>query len=677
LLSALWERPKLVQGHREAATWPAPEIAAKGSALEAWLARAAAKELHVPWHGQRRDYVDEAHKLAKSGLSTAQIRRQRQHLNPPELARSYSSIQTSSEDLTLVAGLGWARSALDSKAAWRPTTPDIGQWMEMDLGQETTLLGVVTQGECATGCGGICGVCSGKCPKKRPCNGGGGGNFVTRICVKYRVRASDPWTKVPEDLDVRKGEGDARREAHFPVPVSARYVRIHPIDFEGCVAMRAGVLVPPRDHLFEASPFSLKRETEVAEDLEEPRRRQADAEKAQSTAATGAQSARTVPASKAARWAAAATRAAAAPASAPCMVEAGGPEAGAALLLGQEGGAAPCLTAAGDSQPASARLASMGDTSAGVSSARDSKADGTSGQGQGDGAARLAAAAGTPCSPHAHGNRSSESLHSSPSLIVLQERFKTRLQEQLPTLVQQLQAWQLPVPLPGTVPPQPAACAATCVWRVTAEVPFVVCCQAGEGDYPMILQMQHNEDGCEIMVCSKAGGRYRDTAKTAHFSGKAPTAEVRISVDARGYHVVVAPLNQASLFYEHQGDTAAARLSAVINLPLTQFVAPEAPLPIPKVDISRLGEEAAVLWRHAYQFRSDDWTLVFRQTAPFTFSADSEWAQARLHQAHDPAARNYSILDRLEALRCADGLFSLMLCYPDLDPHKRNIWRQR
>jgi len=183
-----------------------------------------AKQFHLKWHDKFHDYVDERRKLAKLGLTEAEIRRQRRHLNPSELARKYSSIQSTDDcarapgvesggysvntDCALVPGLGWARSCLDSKAAWRPTSPDITQWMEIDLGEETSILGLVTQGQAATV------EINGRWKSK----GAGQANYVTRVCVKYRASLSQPFSKLPEDLNLGNG-GDTRHETPFPAPI--------------------------------------------------------------------------------------------------------------------------------------------------------------------------------------------------------------------------------------------------------------------------------------------------------------------------------------------------------------------------------------------------------------------------------------------------------------------------
>jgi len=59
--AAMVARLGLTQGHRDGVYRPpAGAVAAsphKGSAMEAWMARAAAREFHVPWTDKRREFV--------------------------------------------------------------------------------------------------------------------------------------------------------------------------------------------------------------------------------------------------------------------------------------------------------------------------------------------------------------------------------------------------------------------------------------------------------------------------------------------------------------------------------------------------------------------------------------------------------------------------------------------
>ena len=60
-----------------------------GSAIEAWMVRAAARQLHSTWADKRHDYCDEM-LLLRSGLPVEQIHAQRNHYNPPDINRRVS-----------------------------------------------------------------------------------------------------------------------------------------------------------------------------------------------------------------------------------------------------------------------------------------------------------------------------------------------------------------------------------------------------------------------------------------------------------------------------------------------------------------------------------------------------------------------------------------------------------
>ena len=668
-----------VQGQTDGLLWPAPETAAKGSAMEAWMARAAAKQLHVPWQNKIRDYADEVGALRRAkGLLTAdQIRRQRQHLNPPELARTYSSIQAEAP-FAPVPGLGWARSCLDSKAAWRPVTPDISQWLQMDLSEEREVLGLVTQGQAEVGCGGEPGNCAGKCSPTLPCRLEGETNYATRVSVKYRSDPNGGWLKMENDLSIGKllscaapdllaarlvmflphlrlchdvahghatGKGGSTRcETPFPAPIRARYLRIFPVDFHGTLALRVGVLVPPRDQLFAASPFALPTM---------PRAIPADLNDCTERAAAPATSAATSTAGEAARWIAGTRSRQDAPDQAPSPSPS--PAQGTAITPVLSSTPAPGASGSASVPHVPASLARIANTE-------------TTGQG-------------------AHGVSKPAAASSSTSLLAeVDKRLKDTLGQQLGTFQSALPLKILDK-LPSTEDEAAGGSSGrVLVWKVAGKAPFVVCFQLDNGDYPFLLQVQYRETDCEFLACSKLGSTYAETAVTGHYDFRCRDnleLEITISVDSRGYHMMVAPHTRATLFYPHarSGDAVAE----LTNVQLTQYIANRETCPEDKRpgheakvrSIVRLSDDQAVLSPPQYEYRRDDWTLVFRQTAPFTFCADGDWAEARLLNEHDPTAPNYSILQHLDTFRGSDGLFSFMLHYPDSDSEsKRNIWRQ-
>merc|ERR1719499_2070634 len=61
--------------------------------------------------------------------------------NPPEESRTYSSVYGNS-----ATGTAWARSMLEGPGTWSPATNQVGEWMQIDLGESKTVHGVETQG---------------------------------------------------------------------------------------------------------------------------------------------------------------------------------------------------------------------------------------------------------------------------------------------------------------------------------------------------------------------------------------------------------------------------------------------------------------------------------------------------------------------------------------------------
>ena len=248
--------PMLVQGLVGLLGFPDMEVPTSGSAMEVWMQRAAANRLHLPWHDKFCDYEDEVFKLHSMRLTVEEIIAQRRHLNPPDIQRSFSSIRTSVE-IPCITGLGWARSCLDSRAAWCPAANDESQWMEIDLLEEMQIYGLVTQGQAATNCSGTRGICVSICPPPHKCKGGGEINFTTEVQVMYRILKTDDFKLISGPLKIGRG-GDKRQETVFSSSVRARYVRIQVMAWEKNIALRAGIIIMERKELHDRSPFSCR-----------------------------------------------------------------------------------------------------------------------------------------------------------------------------------------------------------------------------------------------------------------------------------------------------------------------------------------------------------------------------------------------------------------------------------
>ena len=217
------------------------------------------------------------------------------------------------------------------------------------------------------------------------------------------------------------------------------------------------------------------------------------------------------------------------------------------------------------------------------------------------------------------------------------------------------------------------------VWHVKGELPFVVCLALPSGDYPLVLQTQQQETHFEVMVCSKVGGAYSLHAESSLFAGSPKQIGLTVSMDARGFHVAVAPNTEACLFYAHCVGVEDLGVKAVAALNLFEFIAPNSGRDA-TVEILRLPLAQGIWCKRValpYKYKADDWTLVFRQTAPMTFGDDLDLARMLLVDgAFGETADNYSKLAALEEMRCSDGHFSFLLSYPSI-PGKRNIWRSK
>ena len=136
-------------------------------------------------------------------------------LNPPESDRSYSSVYNNDP-----VGTGHARSMLDSLQAWSPALglPIGSEYMQIDLGANKTISGVVTQGRYNFA------------------------QWVTSYKVEYSTNGTN-WAWVDGE-SVFSGNSDqyTRVTNNFNINVSARYIKIYPVTYSGYPSMRAGVV---------------------------------------------------------------------------------------------------------------------------------------------------------------------------------------------------------------------------------------------------------------------------------------------------------------------------------------------------------------------------------------------------------------------------------------------------
>ena len=126
-------------------------------------------------------------------------------LNPPEAARSYSTVWDNAPIGTL-----HARSMLDSPQSWSAQVNDVNQWMQIDLDETVYLAGIVCQGRTDV-------------PTQ----------FVQQVAVECNG---------VEIGTFNCSHGDHYKASLFPTPVWAQYIRIIPRQWSNHISMRAGLV---------------------------------------------------------------------------------------------------------------------------------------------------------------------------------------------------------------------------------------------------------------------------------------------------------------------------------------------------------------------------------------------------------------------------------------------------
>ena len=134
----------------------------------------------------------------------------------PEDKRSYSSVWSDE-----AVGTGHARSVINSPQAWSAKTNQAGEWIQLDLGAEKTVVGTVIQ------------------PR------GEDYQYVTSYTVSYSLDGNS-WSEAPGTYD---GHGTDIKEHIFSggKSVRARYVRVIVKTWSGHISLRADVLIAEDD----------------------------------------------------------------------------------------------------------------------------------------------------------------------------------------------------------------------------------------------------------------------------------------------------------------------------------------------------------------------------------------------------------------------------------------------
>merc|ERR1719331_3651573 len=135
----------------------------------------------------------------------------------PEGARVYSSIYANDKP-----GVGHGRSCLDSPQAWSALNNVVGEWMQLDLGEEKTVAGIAIQ------------------PRKDLVTG------VQQYVKTYTVSTSHDGTSFTNITGVYNGhQAQTIVDNVFPecVRPRARYVRIYPQSWNSHMSLRCDVLI--------------------------------------------------------------------------------------------------------------------------------------------------------------------------------------------------------------------------------------------------------------------------------------------------------------------------------------------------------------------------------------------------------------------------------------------------
>jgi len=135
----------------------------------------------------------------------------------PESARVYSSIYANDKP-----GVGHGRSCLDSPQAWSALNNVVGEWMQLDLGEEKTVAGIAIQ------------------PRKNLVTG------VQQYVKTYTVSTSHDGTSFTNVTGVYNGQkAQTIVDNVFPEGVRprARYVRIYPQSWNSYMSLRCDVLI--------------------------------------------------------------------------------------------------------------------------------------------------------------------------------------------------------------------------------------------------------------------------------------------------------------------------------------------------------------------------------------------------------------------------------------------------
>jgi hypothetical protein len=144
-------------------------------------------------------------------------------LNPPEEKRSYSSIYGNNN-----IGTGHARSMLYSPQSWTPQSTIKGEYMTIDLEENKTVIGTITQG---------------RQDKKQYVKTYKVSTSIDGINYNFITQTGTSTIKLYGKTFVGNTDQSTEKLNEFNTPIQARYIRYYPETWYGSMSMRAGVIV--------------------------------------------------------------------------------------------------------------------------------------------------------------------------------------------------------------------------------------------------------------------------------------------------------------------------------------------------------------------------------------------------------------------------------------------------
>ena len=110
---------------------------------------------------------------------------------------------------------------LDDPTSWAASSANSDQWLQIDLGDTTSIKGIVTQGR------------------------GDSDQWVTSYQIATSLDGTS-WSEKSETFNANDDQ-NTKVENFLNDPVEAQYIRIYPVSWSGWISMRCGIIVVDSD----------------------------------------------------------------------------------------------------------------------------------------------------------------------------------------------------------------------------------------------------------------------------------------------------------------------------------------------------------------------------------------------------------------------------------------------